>query len=73
MGVRTARENGDSQECARGWMLDQDEIVQKCRSATNFTGCLVFDMPTGETVICSDPRQCRLKLAGISISSEVCT
>ena len=52
------------------WMLDQDEIVQK---RDDSTGRLVYDMPTGETVIGSDPRQCRVKVAGISISSEVCT
>ena len=47
--------------------------MRSCRSATNFTGCFVYDMPTGETVIGSDPRQCRVKLAGISVSSKVCT
>ena len=31
--------------------------------------CFVYDLP----VIGSDPRQCRMKLAGISNSSEVCT
>ena len=45
--------------------------MRSCRSATSFTGCFVYDMPTGETVIGSDPRQCRVKLAGIGISSKV--
>jgi len=36
-------------------------------------GCLVYYMPIGETVIGSDPHQCRVKLAGISISAKVCT
>ena len=49
------------------WVLDQDEIVQR----RSFTGCFVYDMPTGETLIGSDQRQCRVKLAGISISSKV--
>ena len=51
---RTARENGDSQECAHE--LDAGPGLRSCRSATNFTGCLVYDMPTGE----DRPRQCRV-------------
>lgn len=35
-------------------------------------GCLVYYLPTGESVIGSDEERCRVRLAGAGISAEVC-
>jgi len=35
-------------------------------------GCLVYYLPTGDSVIGSDEERCRVRLAGAGISAEVC-
>ena len=48
------------------WMLDQDEIVQKRDELHRMPGVRHADWR-------DRPRQCRVELTGISISSKVCT